>query len=103
MPVDPSTPGIMLTITMKRVYNHGCTTGETLTTVVEQYDTPLEHSDRTDSGLRNRKVSMEALHNGNQEDYGLEEFGDLSGASICRRLSVEKNMDEMSAVSWDEN
>ena len=77
--------------------------GETLTTVVEQYDTPLEHSDRTDSGLRNRKVSMEALHNGKQEDYGLEEFGDLSGASICRRLSVEKNLDEMSAVSWDEN
>ena len=76
---------------------------ETLTTV-EQYDT-LEGSDRSDSGLRNRKTSMEALHNGIQEDYGLEEYGDLAGASIImnRRYSVEKTLDEMSAVSWDEN
>lgn len=63
----------------------------------------LELSDRSGLGMRNRKSSTEAFH-GSREDMLLDERGNgnLAGASIIKRNSVGRNMDEMSAVSWED-
>jgi hypothetical protein len=73
---------------------------DTHTTAQDNNDT-LELSDRSGLGMRNRKSSTEAIH-GSREDLILDEFGNLAGASIIKRNSVDKKMDEISAVSWED-
>lgn len=51
-----------------------------------------------------RQVSTEAFNGSREELLNelLNEFGTLAGSSVVQRNSVRKNMDEISAVSWED-